>query len=120
MEFEDSRPIYLQITDDIKKKIINGSLQEGEKLPSVREYCAEYAVTSLTMQRAMARLEDDGVTRAQKGVGSFVCPGVVRHLMQSETQKAVAGFVQDMRAMGYSSAETLAAVEKEFTHGNSD
>ena len=44
MEFESNRPIYLQIVDEIKSRIVSGSYEPGEKLPSVRDFAAELSV----------------------------------------------------------------------------
>ena len=72
MGFQDNIPIYVQIADDIKNEIISGKLQAMDKLLSVRQYSAKYQVTALTIQRAVALLESEGIIHTQKGVGSFV------------------------------------------------
>lgn len=116
MNFTTNSPIYLQIAEDIKRQIISGAIKEGEKLPSVRDYCQIYEVTGLTMQRAMAKLEAEGVTYAQKGVGSFVCTGIAAALAKRESGAMVKAFTEKMCEMGYSSEEIISAVKEELEH----
>ena len=73
--FQDNIPIYIQISNDIKEQIIRGNLNDCAKLPSIREYSVIYEVTTLTIQRAMQHLEQDGIIQIRKGIGSFIIDG---------------------------------------------
>ena len=77
MEFESNRPIYLQIVDEIKSRIVSGSYEPGEKLPSVRDFAAELSVNPNTMQRALAQLESEGLIYTERTSGRFVSKDVV-------------------------------------------
>ncbi|MBS4961136.1 MAG: GntR family transcriptional regulator [Clostridiales bacterium] len=65
-------PIYQQITDQIKEKIINGDLSEGELLPSIRYLAKELRISVITTKRAYEDLERDGFIYTLQGKGSFV------------------------------------------------
>jgi Predicted transcriptional regulators len=66
------KPIYEQITSQIKNMIMNGSLQEGEALPSMRLLAKELRISVITTKRAYEDLERDGFIETVTGRGSFV------------------------------------------------
>lgn len=72
MNFDDSRPIYLQIAEYFKQKIIRGEIKFDDKMPSVRETAKMLSVNPNTVQRAYALLEQEGVTRSERGKGFFI------------------------------------------------
>lgn len=65
-------PIYEQISSQIKVLIMNGTLKEGELLPSIRVIAKELKVSVITTKRAYADLERDGFIEVVQGRGSFV------------------------------------------------
>ena len=74
LNYRDSRPIYLQIKEGLRKLIITGAIAENEKLPSVRSLAMELAINPNTIQRAYAELESEGVIYSVAGKGSFAAP----------------------------------------------
>lgn len=66
------KPIYEQITSQIKNMIINGTLSEGEMLPSMRLLAKELRISVITTKRAYEELERDGFIETVTGKGSFV------------------------------------------------
>lgn len=66
------KPIYEQITTQIKNKIITGELRPGEALPSMRVLAKELRISLITTKRAYADLEQDGFIETAPGKGSFV------------------------------------------------
>ena len=73
LNYRDARPIYTQIVDGFRQQITAGILQQGEKLPSVRELAAELTINPNTIQRAYRELEMSGWIASVAGKGSFVC-----------------------------------------------
>lgn len=69
-----SKPIYEQITSQIKNMIINGELKEGTALPSMRILAKELRISVITTKRAYTDLERDGFIETVTGKGSFVAP----------------------------------------------
>ena len=67
-------PIYAQITRQIKAKILNGELQQGDALPSIRLLAKELRISVITTKRAYEDLEADGFITTMPGRGSFVPP----------------------------------------------
>ena len=67
-------PIYAQITRQIKAKILNGELQQGDALPSIRLLAKELRISVITTKRAYEDLEADGFITTMPGRGGFVAP----------------------------------------------
>ena len=59
------RPIWLQLSQQLARRILVGAYPPGSRLPSVRELAAEAGVNPNTMQRALAQLEQDGLAERQ-------------------------------------------------------
>lgn len=66
------RPIYDQITEQIKQQVISGGLSPGTPLPSMRLLAKELKISVITTKRAYAELERDGFIDTVVGKGSFV------------------------------------------------
>ena len=63
-KLEDSRPIWIQLWEQLARRIATGAYSPGGRLPSVRELAAEAGVNPNTMQRALAQLEQEEIGRA--------------------------------------------------------
>ena len=73
LDYRDARPIYAQIIDTYRSQIAAGVLQNGDKLPSVRELASQLAINPNTIQRAYRELEMSGWIATVAGKGCFVC-----------------------------------------------
>ena len=73
LDYRDARPIYSQIIEGFQKQIREGILENGDKLPSVRELAAQLAINPNTIQRAYRELEMEGWIATVPGKGCFVC-----------------------------------------------
>ena len=74
LNYRDSRPIYEQIRDGLRKLIVTGALSADEKLPSVRALAAQLAINPNTIQKAYNELENEGYIYSVPGKGSFAAP----------------------------------------------
>jgi GntR family transcriptional regulator len=85
----DKRPIYLQIIEQIKRRIAVGDWTEGQPIPSIRQLAVELQVSVITVKRAYLELEHEGVIITQQGRGSRVAsiPGLGIRLHQEELQQ---------------------------------
>ena len=75
MEFNQNKPIYLQIADGISEKILSGDLKEGDRILSVRELGGELGVNPNTAMRSYEKLTMDGIIYNQRGIGYFEAEG---------------------------------------------
>lgn len=74
LDYRDARPIYEQVKDGLRRLMVAGIMQEGEKLPSVRAMASSLAINPNTIQKAYEALEADGYVYSIPGKGSFVAP----------------------------------------------
>ncbi len=68
----DGRPMYVQIIEQIKGRVLVGDWPQGFKLPSIREMAVATKVSVITVKRAYQELENEGVIITQQGKGSFI------------------------------------------------
>ena len=71
LNYRDSQPIYGQIKDGLRRMIVTGALEPGEKLPSVRAMAMDLAINPNTIHRAYSELEAEGFIYSIPGKGSF-------------------------------------------------
>ena len=86
-EWNDSQPIYRQLRDIIAAMILDGELNEGDPLPSVRQVAAEYRVNHLTVLKGYQQLVDEQLVEAKRGRGMFINLGARKLLLQGEREK---------------------------------
>ena len=106
---DDTRPIYLQLEDIIKSKIIAGIYKPGQKLPSVRELAAEAAVNPNTMQKALAELERSGLVYTQRTSGRYITEDVaiMQNLKHQLAHDLIYQFLEAMAHLGYTREESI-------------
>lgn len=74
MDFNEHKPIYLQIAERIGERILNGEWTADSRIPSVRESGIELGVNPNTVARAYDQLQSDGILYNKRGIGYFVSP----------------------------------------------
>ena len=83
----DKRPIYEQIRSQIKDYILNGTLDEGERLPSIRVLAKELRISVITTKRAYDELESEGFIETVQGKGTFVARKNIDFLKEEQLRK---------------------------------
>ena len=86
-EWNDGQPIYRQLRDLVAAMILDGELNEGDPLPSVRQVAAEYRVNHLTVLKGYQQLVDEQLVEAKRGRGMFINAGARDLLLRAERQK---------------------------------
>ncbi len=111
---QDSRPMYLQIMEQIKQKVRVGDWPAGHPLPSIRELSVATKVSVITVKRAYTELETEGVIVTQAGRGSFVADviDVQKALGEAELDEYIAGLIGAGRALGLSDNQIVTRVKK--------
>jgi GntR family transcriptional regulator len=97
----DSRPMYLQIMEQIRQRIAAGDWSAGKELPSIRALAAGLAVSVITVKRAYLDLETEGVIVTRHGKGSFVADvnglaGELQEAKLDEHLEAAAGIARGL------------------------
>ncbi len=85
-EWNDSQPIYRQLRDRIVAMILDGVLNEGDPLPSVRTVAADYLVNPLTVLKGYQQLVDERLVESKRGRGMFINIGPKDLLLGGERQ----------------------------------
>ncbi|HIZ76782.1 MAG TPA: GntR family transcriptional regulator [Firmicutes bacterium] len=92
-------PIYEQIARQIKGMVLNGTLKEGDALPSMRLLAKELKISVITTKRAYEELERDGFIVSMTGKGSFVA-GTDTELLKEARQKELEQTMEELVAQG--------------------
>ena len=128
-KLNDDRPIWLQLAEQMTRRIITGVYPPGSKLPPVRELAAEAGVNPNTMQRALARrgtglgacllaqLEQDGLAKADRTAGRLVTQdtAILDAVRRAEAHVVVNQYYHAMAELGYSQQEATAMLKEEHT-----
>ena len=121
LNYRDSRPIYEQIRDELRKLIVSGAIAADEKLPSVRALAAQLAINPNTIQRAYNQLESEGYVYSIPGKGSFAA--VLDDAVAARKKgllEQVGELLRELRSLGATAEElvafTQAVTSKEEHH----
>ena len=109
----DSRPIYEQIMDNLRRLIISGGISPGERLPSVRELASQLAINPNTIQRAYRELENQGYLVTLPGKGTFVAENQsIREQRLAQLWKQLDQAVEELRFAGVTREELVERLQK--------
>ena len=98
MDFNDNKPIYLQLADQIMDEVAANDISDSKRLLSVREYAANVGVNANTVMRTYTWLQQEEVIYNQRGIGYFYSPGArdkVREIRRRELmEKEIKVFIE--------------------------
>ncbi|MBQ2781819.1 MAG: GntR family transcriptional regulator [Oscillospiraceae bacterium] len=106
LDYRDSRPIYQQVKDNLRRMMVTGVLNAGDKLPSVRALASQLSINPNTIQRAYAELEAEGYVVSVTGKGNFVAEGDTQN--QARRQELLAKMrpmMEELKALGMTAEE---------------
>src|ERR1044071_3489014 len=109
-EWNQHQPIYRQLRDRVVAMILEGVLNEGDPLPSVRSVAAEYRVNPLTVLKAYQELVDEELVETRRGLGMFVRASTRDLLLKAEREK----FLSEEWPRISATIERLGLTEKEL------
>lgn len=114
----DARPMYLQITEQIRQRIAVGDWAPGQELPSIRALAADLRVSVITVKRAYLDLETEGVILTRHGKGSFVADaaGLVSDLTGQRLDEHLAAAADLGRQLGLDEEELAARLRRAHRH----
>ena len=117
-QFDASRPIYAQLVERLKARILAGTYPPGGHLDSVRDLAAAAGVNPNTMQRALAQLESEGLVRTERTSGRYVTEdtNLIEQLRDAAAHDIAADFLEKMRSIGYTPEKAAALLE----HGDTE
>ena len=111
--FDENRPIYLQLVEEFRLKIVSGEFACGMKLNSVRDLASEIGVNPNTMQRALSELEKEGLVTTQRTTGRFVTEDkeMIISLREDMAKAKLDAMIDCMLQMGYEKADIIEFVQ---------
>jgi GntR family transcriptional regulator len=95
---DDGRPIFVQIAEHLSNEIINGTLPEESRVPSINELAAFHRINPATALKGVSLLVDDGVLYKQRGIGMFIATGARAQLLAQRRQHFSEEFVKPLLA----------------------
>lgn len=112
--FDNDRPIYTQLLEQILFLIVSGQYPPGSKLPSVRDLASEASVNPNTMQRALTELERSGLIYSQRTSGRFVTEdkAMIQKMKDTIGKDKILALFKDMEQLGYDSDQTISLIHK--------
>jgi len=118
VEFNEGKPIFLQLADQLEEGILSGAYPEESQVPSITEYSVTYKINPATALKSINLLVDAGLLYKKRGVGMFVASGAREKLRGQRRERFFEDFVQSMvheaRQLGLTEAELVQLVERGF------
>jgi len=115
---EEGAPLFAQIAERLADEIADGSLAEGERVPSTNELAAFYRINPATAAKGISMLADDGLVEKRRGIGMFVAAGARSRLLAERRKRFAERYVEPLVAeadrLGIGASE-LAAMIREFS-----
>ena len=112
-DLKSNRPIYTQLIEQIELMIFSGVYPLGSKLPSVRDMAQEAEVNPNTMQRALVKLEEDGLIITHRTSGRSITEdaSMVEKAKTKLAQERIIEFLETMKLMGFEQKEILTIID---------
>ena len=101
LDYQDRRPLYEQVEEKFRHLILNGVLEPGSKMPSVRQLAMELSINPNTIQRAYMQLEQEGLIYPVKGKGNFIADNEeVKRISRDSYIKEVKTLIHKGKSIG--------------------
>ncbi len=118
VNFEDERPIFLQIAEQIEDAILSGAFPEETQIPSTTEISVSYKINPATALKGINTLVDSGIVYKKRGVGMFVESGAVKKLVEKRKKefldKFVITLVSEAKRLNLSKEDVYMMIERGF------
>jgi len=112
-DWNDNAPIYRQLKDKVVGMMLDGLLEAGDALPSVRQVAADYQLNPITVSRAYQELVDEALVEKRRGLGMYVTEGAHDKLLASERERFMReewpAMLERIRRLGLDTAALLGA-----------
>ena len=120
MEIDESRPIWLQLVAEFRRRVAVGEWPTGSKIPSVRELALEVGVNPNTVQRALAETDRLGLTVPVRTSGRYVTQdgAVVAHARSELAEATIDGFIAVVAGLGMDLTEALSSLSARWPAAN--
>ena len=107
--FDNERPIYIQLVELIRIEIVSSKFKKGERIPSVRELALMMKVNPNTMQKALNELENQKLIYTERTNGKYVTEDeeLIENIKKELAKEKVNNYLDSMNSIGISFEESL-------------
>lgn len=122
MKFNANIPIYVQIIDDFKKRVISGEYGPSDKILSVRDLAMEYGVNPNTVQKALSELERFALVKSVRTSGRYITEdiNIIQELKDQFIKEKVQTFIADLKGLNITDDEIIRQIERGIHSGSDD
>ena len=118
INFEDERPIFLQIAEQIEDGILSGAFPEETQIPSTTDISVNYKINPATALKGINLLVDGGIVYKKRGLGMFVSQGAVKTLRVKRKEEFYDNYIRKLtgeaKKIGLTREEIVSMVERGF------
>ena len=106
---DNNKPVYIQLVEQLKSKIISGEFNHGDKIDSVRSLAEEAQVNPNTMQKALAELERQGLVFSKRTSGGFVTDDkeMIKSMKEELAGEEIRNLKINLKRLGFSEEEII-------------
>ncbi len=119
IEFEDERPIFVQIAEQIEDGILSGAFPEESQIPSTTEISVNYRINPATALKGINLLVDSGIVYKKRGVGMFVSEGAVEVIREKRKEeffdRYIVRLAEEARKLSLTKKDVDDMIERGFT-----
>jgi DNA-binding transcriptional regulator YhcF (GntR family) len=113
---DEGAPLFVQIAERLADEIADGTLPEGERVPSTNELAAFYRINPATAAKGIGMLTDDGLLEKRRGIGMFVAAGARARLLADRRKRFAERYVEPLVAeasrLGIDADELVALIRE--------
>ena len=118
MNFNEERPIFIQIAEGIEDAILSGAFIEESQIPSITEFSVNYRINPATALKGINILVDEGIIYKKRGVGMFVADGAVKKLKGKRREQFfdnyIKNLIEEAARLGISKDEIITLLERGY------
>lgn len=118
LNFDDEKPIFIQIAEGIKDAILSNAFPEESQIPSITEFSVTYKINPATALKGINLLVDEKIIYKKRGVGMFVEKGAIDVLKGKRKEEFfehyISGLIEEAKRLDISNKEIIKMIERGF------
>ena len=114
VNFDNERPIYMQLVEQLKIWIISGKIEPGDRIPSIREMAIGLKINPNTIQKGLVELENQGFIYTERTNGKYVTNDseLIEKLKDEYAMTLAKSYFQGMKRIGLGKADSIKYLER--------
>ena len=120
INFDNERPIFIQIAEWIEDAILAGAFPEETQIPSITEFSVNYKINPATALKGINILVEEGIVYKKRGIGMFVAAGAVKKLKEKRKEQFYDNFIRKLvdeaKRLEISKDEVIKLLERGYDH----